>query len=70
MTRMMHPTDPAFECRAAKVIDSFFIPLRDTDLIVAFAIGTDLDQLDLVFDKFDLRKGVRYTLAQRLLLAR
>jgi hypothetical protein len=57
MKRMMHPTDPAFECRAPKAIDCFFVPLRDTDIIVAFAIGTDLDQLDLVFEKFDGRKG-------------
>jgi hypothetical protein len=53
----LHPTDSAFECRAAKAIESFFVPLRDTDIVVAFAIGTDLDQLDLVFEKFDSTKG-------------
>jgi hypothetical protein len=57
MPRHLHPTDPAFECRAATAIDSFFIPLRDTDIVVAFAIGTDLDQLDLLFEKLDIRKG-------------
>ena len=56
MSRSMHPTDPVFECGAAKAIDSFFLPLRDTDIVVAFAIGTDLDQLDLLFGKFDIRK--------------
>ena len=56
MPRSIHPTDPAFESRAARAIDSFFLPLRDTDIVVAFAIGTDLDQLDLLFGKFDIRK--------------
>jgi hypothetical protein len=57
MKPMLHPTDSAFECRAAKAIDIFFMTLRDTDRIVAFAIGTDLAQLDVVFQKFDIRKG-------------
>jgi hypothetical protein len=56
MSRIMHPIDSVFEYRAAKAIESFFVPLRDTDIVVAFAIGTDLDQLDLVFDEFDRQK--------------
>jgi hypothetical protein len=57
MKRMLHPTDPDLECRAVRAMDIFFLTLRDTDRIVAFALGADLAQLDVVFSKFDQRKG-------------
>jgi hypothetical protein len=53
MKRMLHPTDPDLECRAVRAMDIFFLTLRDTDRIVAFALGADLAQLDVVFSKFD-----------------